>query len=156
MSWNTTGSEYEENLVVDLIQRAVIERADRSLHLLLPLRVIGLNQIIRDDMGQHFQRLGLGEDLADLAHGHAAINPVDNAAHALDFGHRIQPVPAFGARRLDQTVAALPCTQRYRVDAGQPRHLPNREQLFALKCDRGLRGRVSVRDNSHGADVSAR
>jgi predicted N-formylglutamate amidohydrolase len=41
----------------------------------LPLRVVSLHQIIRNQVRQHFQRLGLGEDLADLAHRHAAFDP---------------------------------------------------------------------------------
>ena len=100
------------------LNRKKFYSANGLLDLLLPLQVISLHQVIRDDVRQYFHRLGLGEDLADFTHGNTAINPIDDAAHALDIGHRIEPMPTFGARRLNQTVAPLPDPQDIFGQAG--------------------------------------
>ena len=122
-----------ENLPVDAIQLLIVERTDRLLNLLLPLLVIGLHMVIGDEVCQHLQRLCFRQDLADFAHGHAAIDPVDDAANTLDIVHGIQTMPAFGAGRLDQSVATLPGPQGHRIDAGEARHFADGEQLFAFE-----------------------
>ncbi|MNN58536.1 hypothetical protein D3C81_1735880 [compost metagenome] len=127
----------------------VVERTDRLLDLLLPLQIIRLHQVIRDDVRQYFHRFSLGEDLADLAHGDPAINPIDDAAHALDIDHRIEPMPTFGARGLNQTIAPLPRAQGHRVYTCQACDLTDREQILALERRGCLQSRLCVRDDRH-------
>ncbi|MNF86079.1 hypothetical protein D3C84_685020 [compost metagenome] len=107
-----------KNLSVDLIQPRLVESHDSGLDLLLPLRVVGLHKVIGNEVRQSLKRRSLGQDLADLADRHAAFDPVENAANALNIGHRIQTMPTLGARRHNQPIAALPGTQGHRVDAG--------------------------------------
>ncbi|MNN57241.1 hypothetical protein D3C81_1722190 [compost metagenome] len=124
---------------VDLLQPKVVKPVDRSKYLLLPLRVIGCYESVGDDVRQRLERLGPGQDLADLADGYTALDPAADAADPLDIDQRIQAMPAFGACWNDQAITSLPGTQRDRVDTCQARHFTNGKELFLFERGR-LRG----------------
>ena len=71
-------------------------------------------------------RLGLLEQLPDLADRYAAVEPLQDALDALDVVAGVEAVPLGGTAGADQPVTALLGPQGDRVDAGQPGDLPDR------------------------------
>ncbi|MNG95053.1 hypothetical protein D3C79_540780 [compost metagenome] len=72
-----------------------------------------------------------GSDLADRG---TAVEPGENLLDALDVFLAVQAMPLASALRHDQAITAFPGAQGDRVDAGQARHLADRQQRIRWHC----------------------